>query len=81
PNYHEALLKLETDDFCEDTVVEELQKGYLLNGRVVRTSKVKVSKRTESREQRTEDAGPKTEKTEQKSEEEDKGKEEKGSLD
>jgi molecular chaperone GrpE len=45
PNYHEALLKVETEDFPEDTVVEELQKGYLLNGRVVRTAKVKVAKK------------------------------------
>jgi molecular chaperone GrpE len=45
PNYHEALLKTETEDFPEDTIVEELQKGYLLNGRVIRTTKVKVSKK------------------------------------
>ena len=44
PDYHEALLKIETDDFPENTVVEELQKGYLLNDRVIRTAKVKVSK-------------------------------------
>jgi len=43
PDYHEALLKIETDEFPENTVVEELQKGYLLNDRVVRTAKVKVS--------------------------------------
>jgi molecular chaperone GrpE len=46
PCFHEALLKMETDDFPENTVVEELQKGYLLNNRVIRTSKVKVSKRS-----------------------------------
>ena len=46
PDYHEALLKTETEDFPEDTVVEELQKGYLLNDRVIRTAKVKVSKKS-----------------------------------
>ncbi|MFH1678649.1 MAG: nucleotide exchange factor GrpE [Candidatus Omnitrophota bacterium] len=61
PNYHEALLKLETDDFPEDTVVEELQKGYLLNGRLIRTTKVKVAKqKTEDKEQKTEDGEQKT---------------------
>ena len=30
----------------EHTVAEELQKGYLLYDRVIRTAKVKVSKRT-----------------------------------
>jgi len=45
PNYHEALFKIETDEYPEDTVVEELQKGYMLNKRVIRTAKVKVAKK------------------------------------
>ena len=44
PNYHEALMQIEDKDVPEHTVVEELQKGYLLNDRVIRTAKVKVSK-------------------------------------
>ena len=55
PHYHEALMQAENKDVPEHTIVEELQKGYLLNDRVIRTAKVKVSKRTENREQRTED--------------------------
>jgi molecular chaperone GrpE len=43
--YHEALLT-QPSDTCEDgTVLEVLQKGYTLGGRVVRTAKVKVSTR------------------------------------
>ncbi|MFH0855205.1 MAG: nucleotide exchange factor GrpE [Candidatus Omnitrophota bacterium] len=45
PAYHEALLQVENKDLPENTVVEELQKGYLLNERVIRTAKVKVSKK------------------------------------
>ncbi len=45
PNYHEALMQLENNDLPEHTIVEELQKGYLLNDRVIRTAKVKVSKK------------------------------------
>lgn len=45
PNFHEALMQMENNDVPEHTVVEELQKGYLLNDRVIRTSKVKVSKK------------------------------------
>ena len=45
PHYHEALMQVENKDLPEHTVVEELQKGYLLNDRVLRTTKVKVSKR------------------------------------
>jgi len=44
PHYHEALMQVENKDVPEHTVVEELQKGYLLNERVIRTAKVKVSK-------------------------------------
>lgn len=44
PNYHEALMQAEDKELPEHTVVEELQKGYLLNDRVIRTAKVKVSK-------------------------------------
>ena len=44
PNYHEALMQVENKDFPEHTIVEELQKGYLLDDRVIRTAKVKVSK-------------------------------------
>jgi len=54
PNYHEALMQTEDKDKPEHTVLEELQKGYMLNDRVIRTSKVKVSKRTENREERAE---------------------------
>ena len=46
PHYHEALMQSESKDLPEHTIVEELQKGYLLNDRVIRTAKVKVSKKT-----------------------------------
>lgn len=46
PNYHEALMQVENNDLPEHTIVEELQKGYTLNGRVVRTTKAKVSKKS-----------------------------------
>jgi len=47
PALHEALMQVERDDHPENTVVEELQKGYLLGDRVIRTTKVKVSKKKE----------------------------------
>jgi molecular chaperone GrpE len=47
PHYHEALMQVENKELPEHTVVEELQKGYLLNDRVIRTAKVKVSKKQE----------------------------------
>jgi len=46
PHLHEALMQVEDSKVPEHTVVEELQKGYLLNDRVIRTAKVKVSKKS-----------------------------------
>jgi molecular chaperone GrpE len=43
PNLHEAVLREESHDHPEDVVVEELQRGYHLNGRVLRHALVKVS--------------------------------------
>jgi molecular chaperone GrpE len=45
PHYHEALMQVENSELPEHTIVEELQKGYLLYDRVIRTAKVKVSKK------------------------------------
>lgn len=44
PHRHEVLMQEETDSHGEGTVLEELQKGYTLGDRVIRTSKVKVAK-------------------------------------
>jgi len=45
PNLHEALMQVEDNNLPEHTIIEELQKGYLLNDKVIRTAKVKVSKK------------------------------------
>ncbi len=41
--YHEAVMSQKSDKE-EGTVIEELQKGFMLNSRVIRHSKVKVAK-------------------------------------
>jgi molecular chaperone GrpE len=41
---HEVVGYLETDDKPENTVVEEVRKGYFLNGKVIRPSLVIVTK-------------------------------------
>ncbi len=43
PSLHEAVLREPSDEQLEDIVVEELQRGYHLNGRVLRHALVKVS--------------------------------------
>ncbi|MBM3252053.1 MAG: nucleotide exchange factor GrpE [Candidatus Omnitrophica bacterium] len=52
PHLHEALMQEETDKFQDGTIIEEFQKGYMLEDRVIRTSKVKVSKKPETRVQK-----------------------------
>jgi molecular chaperone GrpE len=44
PHQHDALEIVEDQDVEIDTVVEELQPGYLLSGRILRPAKVKVAK-------------------------------------
>ena len=44
PYYHEALLTEESDKE-DNMILEELQKGYVLNDKVIRHSKVKVAKK------------------------------------
>ena len=49
PYLHEVMLK-EKSDKDDGFVLEELQKGYMLNDRVLRHSKVKISEKSEKEE-------------------------------
>jgi molecular chaperone GrpE len=44
PRFHEVMFQEETDKFPDDTVMEELQSGYLLHDRVLRPALVKTAK-------------------------------------
>jgi molecular chaperone GrpE len=46
PNFHEALMQVESDQHEDNKIVNEMEKGYLLNGRLVRPSRVCVCKKT-----------------------------------
>jgi molecular chaperone GrpE len=48
---HEAMLVIETDQHEPNQVLEEFQKGYLLNNRLLRPATVSVSKRPEKEAQ------------------------------
>ena len=43
PSLHEAVMREPSDEKAEDIIIEELQRGYHLNGRVLRHALVKVS--------------------------------------
>jgi len=48
PNVHEAIMQEERNDLEPNTVVQELQRGYKLHGRVIRPATVTVSKKKDS---------------------------------
>ncbi len=44
PNRQQAMMQVETEDYEPGTVVEEFQKGYFLNDRIIRPAMVTVAK-------------------------------------
>lgn len=48
PNLHEAIDTVEDDSVEPDTIVEELKKGYVYNGKTLRPAMVRVSKKKEA---------------------------------
>ena len=64
PNFHQAMLELEDSTKEPGTVVQEMQKGYMMKSRLLRPSLVGVTKKREE----------KAEKSEKKTEEKDKKK-------
>ena len=45
PNFHEAMMQVESEEHAENKIVNEVEKGYLLNGRLLRPSKVCICKK------------------------------------
>ena len=43
PAFHEAVMREETDDYPENTVISEFQKGYLIHDRLLRPAMVVVA--------------------------------------
>ena len=43
PEYHDAVMHVEDDQYGENEIVMELRKGYILKDRVIRHSMVKVA--------------------------------------
>lgn len=49
PNFHDVLCK-ELSEHDDDVVIEEIQKGYTLCSKVIRPTKVKISKKDNSQD-------------------------------
>lgn len=50
PHFHEAMGHSASEEHPEETVVEELEAGYLFHGRLLRPAKVRISKAKDSPE-------------------------------
>lgn len=42
PNFHQAVMRVQNEELEDDDIAQELQKGYMVKGRVIRPSMVQV---------------------------------------
>ena len=52
PNFHQAILEVEDNTKDPGTVVQEIQKGYMMKNRLLRPSLVGVTKKREKKEEK-----------------------------
>ena len=52
PNFHQAMLELEDNTKEAGTIVQEIQKGYMMKGRLLRPSLVGVAKKIEEKKEK-----------------------------
>jgi len=58
PCFHQAVMQEEADNHPDNTVLKELQKGYLMHDKLIRPSMVVVSKKKESPENQKDNEPP-----------------------
>ena len=51
PNLHQAMMEIEDDTKDQGTIVQEIQKGFMMKDRLLRPSLVCVSKKTEKKDE------------------------------
>ena len=54
PNLHQAMMEIEDDQKEPGTIVQEVQKGFMIKDRLLRPSLVGVSKKTENKNDKSE---------------------------
>jgi molecular chaperone GrpE len=55
PNFHQAMMEIDDDQKEPGTIIQEIQKGFMMKDRLLRPSLVGVSKKTENREEKSEE--------------------------
>ena len=57
PNLHQAMMEIEDDEKEPGTIIQEVQKGFMIKERLLRPSLVGVSKKKEVRDKKDEENG------------------------
>ena len=55
PNFHQAMMEIEDDTKEPGTIIQEIQKGFMIKDRLLRPSLVAVSKKTEKKDEKSEE--------------------------
>ena len=55
PNFHQAMMEIEDDQKEPGTIIQEVQKGFMIKDRLLRPSLVGVSKKTEKKDDKSEE--------------------------
>ena len=55
PNLHQAMMEIEDDQKEPGTIVQEIQKGFMMKDRLLRPALVGVSKKTENKVDKNEE--------------------------
>ena len=59
PNLHQAMMEIEDENKESGTIVQEIQKGYIMKDRLLRPSLVAVSKKPEKNEEKSKEKAKK----------------------
>ena len=66
PNFHQAMLEIEDNTKETGTVIQEIQKGYMMKDRLLRPSLVGVTKKREQKDKESKTNEKKSEKNDEK---------------
>jgi molecular chaperone GrpE len=55
PNLHQAMMEIDDDQKEPGTIIQEIQKGFMMRDRLLRPSLVGVSKKTENKKEKSEE--------------------------
>ena len=55
PNFHQAMMEIDDDQKEPGTIIQEIQKGFMMKDRLLRPSLVGVSKKAEKKEEKSDE--------------------------